>query len=504
MPTNNPSPSSHSPNFTSRATPHSYADKARPKIPPLTDFQYPKDDQGIVFNAIRDYRLRDYLVAIKDPIGGPQNVIAISKVSGNRIVLFLKNAEIADAFIGEQGGFTMNEDFIECRKLKAPTKKIIFSNVSPTIPNEILQQYITNELSIKILSGISILRVNPVDQIFGHVISFRRQIYTSSDVNVNTLPGSFELTHEDRTHRIFITFDEFSCFKCRSKGHRAEDCPNTENCPDNLNLAAFTEAFPPLKSTDVSVADAVSNLNGNHSTPPTSVADSTKTPTNEHIPINLSIKINKPANADITDDRPNESTKRPLSTTSTSTNAPKSSSRKKRSKNKRTKTSDSSQGDESESGINGEDDTNTDDEKSNPLSILPDVNIKIQNPPLSSTDSNMETDDTNENPNTNGPSTPSTDQNNRSLKEIFAPLEDNMKRFATRYPLNLTNLSLFIDMCKDNKQAAIIAKDFTSDLKGLVVTLKENHKFLTDIKMKIKFTKIIHRLEAEISASREH
>lgn len=65
------------------------------------------------------------------------------------------------------------------------------------------------------VSKISLLRVNPTNEIFGHVVSYRRQVYVS-DLDEENLPGSFIITDYDSIYRIFITLDEFICFKCKS------------------------------------------------------------------------------------------------------------------------------------------------------------------------------------------------------------------------------------------------------------------------------------------------
>jgi len=90
-------------------------------------------------------------------------------------------------------------------------------------------------------------------------------------------------------------------------------------------------------------------------------------------------------------------------------------------------------------------------------------------------------------------------ENPPSLIQIFSPLEENIKRFADNYPISLENLRVCVDMCKDNKQAVETVKEFTNDLEGLRRMLKDNYKFLQDRKMKTKFTKIINKLDEELS-----
>lgn len=60
------------------------------KISPLTDFGYSNENQEIVFMCILDNKIIDYLLVMKDLVHGPTNIIAASKISRNRIIIFHK------------------------------------------------------------------------------------------------------------------------------------------------------------------------------------------------------------------------------------------------------------------------------------------------------------------------------------------------------------------------------------------------------------------------------
>ena len=88
-------------------------------------------------------------------------------------------------------------------RMKNKPTKLILSNVSPTISNSVLEKFLTNELKLNLPSKISLLRVNPQDELFGHIISYRRQVYIN-DLNPNHLPSSFLFQDNDTSHRIFL------------------------------------------------------------------------------------------------------------------------------------------------------------------------------------------------------------------------------------------------------------------------------------------------------------
>src|SRR6266576_5930399 len=107
----------------------------------------------------------DYLQALKTLVGGAKNIIAASRISNNRVVVFLSNAQLVDKFIEDHGDVTINSNFIKARKLRSPSKKLIISNVSAVIPNNVLQESLT-KLNLKLTSPISLLRVQPQDDEF--------------------------------------------------------------------------------------------------------------------------------------------------------------------------------------------------------------------------------------------------------------------------------------------------------------------------------------------------
>lgn len=201
-----------------------FAEKLANKIQPLTNFEHPTEEQGLIFNHLEGTKIREYLVAIYQLVGGAANIIAASRVSGGRVIIFLAKKELVDSFQQNYGGFQLCNTFIKTRKLKAPAVKLIISNVSPLIPNTAIEKALQENLNLKLVSPVSLLRVSPRDDLFPHVVCWRRQVYVNSADDNFTFPSSFTLNYADRSYRIFLNSDSLTCFKCSSKGHKAEDC----------------------------------------------------------------------------------------------------------------------------------------------------------------------------------------------------------------------------------------------------------------------------------------
>lgn len=63
---------------------------------------------------------------------------------------------------------------------------------------------------------------------------------------LNHLPSSFILRYGDKNHRIFLTHDEFRCFKCHNSGHKADKCPSITD-----DMIEYGEDSLPTQSTAV-------------------------------------------------------------------------------------------------------------------------------------------------------------------------------------------------------------------------------------------------------------
>ena len=234
-------PSSSSVPFQAQPTNNrSYAQAT--KITPLFDFKYPSAEQGIIFPYVPDSKIYDYLVAINSILNNPKQIVAASRISNLRIAIFVSEDDLVDTIIDSPHGLIIAGKEIRGRRMKNKPSKLILSNVSPTIPNSIVEKFLTTQLNLKLASKISILRVNPQDNLFGHVISYRRQVYVN-DLDLRNLPSSFLLEDNGSQHRIFLTGDDSSCFKCHSRLHKAENCPSNEPVSPNpvLSDTDFTE-----------------------------------------------------------------------------------------------------------------------------------------------------------------------------------------------------------------------------------------------------------------------
>lgn len=212
-----------------------------------TSFKFPVRDQAIVFPSVEGISKNEYIVAVGNIIQ-PCNVIFASRISNGRICVYFSNKELVESFMSDHKGIYFNNEFIAARRLISPAKRIILSNVSPHIPNEVILQEI-EKCNLKVVSRISFIGAGIGDPQYKHVFSFRRQVYIAQDEN--ELPNSIVVNFEDEYFRIFLTTDELRCFVCKELGHVAGKCPlsNLSVLPSTPNNVAPS---PISKANEVS------------------------------------------------------------------------------------------------------------------------------------------------------------------------------------------------------------------------------------------------------------
>lgn len=218
----------------------------------------PTKKQAIVLHAVEQLKLFDYVKALSE-IVTPKNIIFASKISNQRICIYLSSTEIVDDLMNTHDKITIGDIEIPIRRLINPARRIVISNVCPDIPNEILENVLKNT-GIKLASPVSHLRAGFQGNDFAHILSFRRQVYISSSQDNSTeLPATMLISYEDTNYRIFLSTDNMECFVCKEQGHIASNCPNNQEIlPSTLN----TQEMPKKRAASTTSPTPSDNLIG--------------------------------------------------------------------------------------------------------------------------------------------------------------------------------------------------------------------------------------------------
>ncbi|XP_044582995.1 uncharacterized protein LOC123264014 [Cotesia glomerata] len=174
-------------------------------------------------------------ITTKDSFPKREQAIIVESLDNNfsEPHLYLsRDHSISRGTSGKKSILTINNQQLPIRSLIVKNKRIVLSNVCPTIPHYIIEQELKN-IGIEPQSTITYLRTGTANPKYTHILSFRRQVYVSP-TDEKKLPDKLQINYEDINYWIYPTCDSFKCFLCKEDGHLARNCP-TNNQNSQLN-----------------------------------------------------------------------------------------------------------------------------------------------------------------------------------------------------------------------------------------------------------------------------
>ncbi|KAF0708504.1 DNA replication licensing factor MCM4-like, partial [Aphis craccivora] len=147
------------------------------------------------------------------------------------IIIFILKPNLCKIFLSELPFHSLTFFSFNSISFK---KRIIISNVSPSIPNEDIISHL-KDLNIQTLSQITHINAGFNIAELAHIFSFRRQVYINPD-DFLKFPGSLLINHENTHHRIFLSDDTLFCYLCKPKGHTSKQCKNPPSEAPNTKL----------------------------------------------------------------------------------------------------------------------------------------------------------------------------------------------------------------------------------------------------------------------------
>uniref|UniRef100_A0A6P7FH09 Uncharacterized protein LOC114330220 n=1 Tax=Diabrotica virgifera virgifera TaxID=50390 RepID=A0A6P7FH09_DIAVI len=220
----------------------------------------------VVLHADQNLKLHDYVSAIGD-IVGPKQISFASRISHNSICIYLTNSNLVEQLLTSHPNIQIGNITLNIRRLVSPTKRIVISNISPTVPHDLVESAIKN-LGLELASLISFLRAGIPGDKYSHILSFRRQVYVFSNTDNFELQTSIVIPFEDTDNRIFLSTDKMECFICKQPGHIASKCPN----PPTVNVTQTPNSNPELSTNTTLLLDNTQPTDTSSVTPITDTA----------------------------------------------------------------------------------------------------------------------------------------------------------------------------------------------------------------------------------------
>ncbi len=203
----------------------SYSEITRSRI-------FPSREQAIICHAVEGLKFKDYLLALSKHTN-PLNIEFASRISNNRICIYMKSQELADELIKNHSTIQIKDVPVRIRKLINPTKRITLSNVSPHLPHDVLEKALL-QINLKPASPISFVKTSDEElAAFKNLKTFQRQVFIhlpdNAEFEETIVPESLQINHLDETFRIFLHMDEKWCSICKSRTHITAKCTASKN-----------------------------------------------------------------------------------------------------------------------------------------------------------------------------------------------------------------------------------------------------------------------------------
>lgn len=198
---------------------------------------FPTKDQAIIIDVLEGVSIKEYAMSIAK-LTSPANIRFISKISNNRICLYLDSKQSVEKLIATNKNIEINNKSLIIRSLIVPTQRIIISNVPPIIPHYVIED-IFKKNNIRTCSKMSFLRAGISDTELSHILSFRKQIYVNPE-DAKHILETFIVCFEETQYRLFTSPDRLTCFLCKTDGHIAKNCPNV---PEDNPASQITDIY---------------------------------------------------------------------------------------------------------------------------------------------------------------------------------------------------------------------------------------------------------------------
>uniref|UniRef100_A0A6P7GIC6 Triple functional domain protein-like n=1 Tax=Diabrotica virgifera virgifera TaxID=50390 RepID=A0A6P7GIC6_DIAVI len=133
--------------------------------------QFSSKEKAIIFNALDNTKLQEYLIPLGNIIQ-PKNIIFCSRLSNNRICMYLSSKQLVEDYMTNRGYIEIQGEIVRARKLITPAERIVLSNVCPSIPHEILINELQN-IDLVPASPMTFLKISATLPKYNHILSFR-------------------------------------------------------------------------------------------------------------------------------------------------------------------------------------------------------------------------------------------------------------------------------------------------------------------------------------------
>lgn len=162
----------------------------------------------------------DYLLAMK-AITDLNNITDAHPGGQGRVVIYLKNREIADKIAEKHTKINVRGYQVSLSKLITPSAQVVIT--APTVvPNELIHDELC-KYNLKLTSEVTHIMFTALKETM-HICSGKRQVMVNRDT-LHNMPDSFSFRFDGKDMTIYMTTELSRCKVCHKFGHAKEKCP---------------------------------------------------------------------------------------------------------------------------------------------------------------------------------------------------------------------------------------------------------------------------------------
>ena len=102
---------------------------------------YPSKEVAIIADSIEGTSITDYACAI-EKLSSKSAIRFVSRISNDRVCVYLDSRQSAFQLLCKHSTIVVKDTIVGIRPLISSSKRIIFSGVSPSIPNEYIEKFL--------------------------------------------------------------------------------------------------------------------------------------------------------------------------------------------------------------------------------------------------------------------------------------------------------------------------------------------------------------------------
>lgn len=191
---------------------------------------FPRDDQAVVIFPVEEIEIEECLNAL-GKIVGLSSIQYVSDIMEKEVFVYLDTRSAVVELVKKLSTILVNDKVLYIRRLIVPKKRIIISNVPPSIPHETIEQFFRIN-NIRVTSDLKFMKADLQDPKHTHICSFKREVFVQPE-DTNKVPHTFYVTHEGKQHQVNARIDTVNLFNSKQERYAVSTRPKSKETVEN-------------------------------------------------------------------------------------------------------------------------------------------------------------------------------------------------------------------------------------------------------------------------------